>query len=49
MLPAQYVAETVKAMGEVQDKALQGAKVLEVSFGATGARFGLIHPANLRL
>jgi hypothetical protein len=26
VLPAKYVAETVKAMGEVQDKALRGAK-----------------------
>jgi hypothetical protein len=27
VLPARYVAETVKAMGTVQDKTLQGAKV----------------------
>ena len=29
VLPARFVAETVKAMGAVQDKALQGAKVLK--------------------
>jgi hypothetical protein len=29
VLPAKYVAETVKAMGAIQDKTLQGAKVLK--------------------
>jgi hypothetical protein len=29
VLPAKCVAETVKAMGSVQDKALRGAKVPE--------------------
>jgi len=46
VLPARYVAETVKAMGTVQDKTLQGSKVPN----NTGlARFGLIHTADLQL